>query len=102
MKAFFDISEMAKTIGLKAGEKRNFYMRIDGEYTPILDEPNYKIIITTVRVTEAKNGHTTLKVFGYWNDERCKGDGWYKGEVDFGWFRLTKETLEAIQTQILK
>ena len=97
---FFNISEMAKEIGLEAGQKKNFCLKIHGERKSILDEPNHKIIVTKVRITEAKNGHTTLTVFGYWNDERCKD--WYKGEVNFGWYTLTKETLEAIKAEILK
>lgn len=99
MNAIFNISEMAKQIGMTAGDKRNYYnLNIPGEWIPVTREANYKVVITRVRITEAKNGHTTLKVYGGWNDERCAD--WYKGEVDFGWWMLTPETLEAIKAAV--
>lgn len=99
MNAIFNISEMAKQIGMTAGDKKNYYnLNIPGEWISVLGEANYKMVVTRVRITEAKNGHTTLKVYGGWTDERCAD--WYKGEVDFAWSNLTPETLEAIKAAV--
>lgn len=93
----FNISEMAKELGMSAGSKIELKMLVNGEV--FMNNNNGKrgyfdTIITKARITEAKNGHTTLKI---WCLHQELND-WYKqNEVNCDWWMLSYETLEKIK-----
>lgn len=93
----FNISEMAKELGLSDGQKIDIRVNVDGECYWVCKNAYLKCRVSRVRITEAKNGHTTLKVWAF-QDEL---DDWYKEhETSESWWMYAPETLESVKEAI--
>ena len=96
---------MAKAIGMMPGEKREYYLSVIGcNYVSILDE-YVEFHVEKIRITEAKNGHTTLKIWGRWfyTHMNENTNEWYRNHtVEESWWGLHPDTLKKIQEEITK
>ena len=99
----FNISEMAKALGMNPGEKREYNINVDGTYYGY----GYKYLpctIKKIRITKAKNGHTTLKIWGIFNaaTENEDTNKWYaENIIEKNWWLAHPDTLLKVQNEIL-
>lgn len=94
----FDISAAARDLGIEPGTARTWRLyKLDGELYAAWDGEHagyWRFAVTKVRITEAKNGHTTMKAWGY--VEGFPSDWYKRNEVDKAWHLLHPDTLRAI------
>ena len=96
----FNVSEMAKQIGMVAGTKREIITNIEGLIYNAHKDAYDKFIIKRARITEAKNGHSTLKVWGNHIDLDLREDirKWYEENiVERDWWVIHPDSLKALQ-----
>lgn len=101
----FNISDLANAIGMIPGEKREYNdLDIMGSNYSAHNDSYVKFQVRKIRITEAKNGHTTLKIWGRWffTDYAEHVNEWYKNNtVQTQWWGLHPDTLRNIQSVIL-
>lgn len=101
----FNISEMANAIGMVPGEKREYEINVIGSNYSSHNDSYIEFHVEKIRITEAKNGHTTLKVWGRWfyTDMAEHVNEWYRNNtVQTQWWILHPDTLRKIQSLISK
>ena len=101
----FNISEMANAIGMVPGEKREYEISVIGSNYVAVNDSYVEFHVEKIRITEAKNGHTTLKVWGRWFFTQYAEhvNEWYRNNtVQTPWHGLHPDTLRKIQSEISK